>query len=210
MIRPLACLLLLTCLAPALAARPASNRVTFQLGTLAIDHTKSIAEITQAQAQGGFKALPGNDVGLGLYQNPVSTTLEVKVEASGPLRLTTLIKTAPVIYVAREFPKDSCAYQLILKHEWQHYLYDREVLRRMPDEVRALTVDLFDTPRPATQVELDRARQVFMQRFKHVYESLSFPLHIRIDSPAAYAELAAQCGGEIGKRLAGNPATPSP
>lgn len=141
-------------------------------------------------------------MGQGLYQNPVSTTLEIQTAPSGQLRLTTLIQTAPVIYVAKEFPKDSCAYALTLKHEWQHYLFDRDVLRHMPDEIRAMTVDLFDTPRPASQAELERARQVFMQRFKFEYEGMSFPLHARIDNPQAYAELAGRCGGEIGKRLA--------
>jgi len=208
MLQPLALLLTLTLLAPAHAAQPAVNRVTFQLGTLALDHTKSIAEITRAQAQGGFKALPGNDVGLGLYQNPVSTSLEVQTAPTGQLRLTTVIKTAPVIYVAKEFPKGSCAYTLILKHEWQHYLFDRAVLRRMPDAIRAMTVDLFDTPRPTSQAELERARQTFMQRFQHEYQGLSFPLHIQIDSPEAYADLAKQCGGEIGKRLATNRPAP--
>lgn len=201
-------LLVLSLLAPAQAAPPAVNRVTFQLGALIIVHTKSIPEITRAQAQGGFKALPGNDVGLGLYQNPVTTRLEVQTTPAGQLRLTTLIKTAPVIYVAKEFPKDSCAYNLILKHEWQHYRFDRDVLRRMPDEIRAMTVDLFDTPRPATQAALERARQTFMQRFQHEYQGLAFPLHGQIDSPAAYAELAGQCNGEIGRRLATSPPAP--
>ena len=175
--------------------------MVFEHGKLTINHEKGIPEITKAQMNGGFKA----DIGLGLYQSQMTTELEIKPQGSG-LALTTRIKTSPVIYIAKEFPKDSCAYKIVLKHEWQHYLFDRDVLRDLKDEVFGLTQTVFATPMPTSQTQLELAKKVFFQQFKYVYEGRSFPLHARIDNPDSYAELAKQCQGEIQKRLdvAGN------
>jgi len=185
-------------------ASSVTNRVLIEHGKLVINHDKSIPEITKAQMFGGFKA----DIGLGLYQSRMTTELEIKPKGEGGasgLSITTRIKTSPVIYIAKEFPADSCAYKVVLKHEWQHYLFDRDVLRELNDDIYRLTQTVFATPMPKTQAELERAQKVFLQKFKYVYEGRSFPLHSRIDSPESYAELAGQCQGEIKKRLSAVP-----
>lgn len=181
-----------------------SNRLIIEHGPLAIDHSQGIAEITRAQAKGGFRA----EYGLGLFQNRMATTLETVSPPGKALALVTRVKTEPVIYVAREFPADSCAYKVVLAHERQHYLFDREVLRALPGEVRGMTWAVFANPVPASAVELERARKTFFQQFNHAYEGLSFPLHGRIDSPHSYAALAKLCGGEIKTRLAGKASQP--
>jgi hypothetical protein len=117
------------------------------------------------------------------------------------LALVTHIKTEPVIYIAREFPADSCAYKVVLAHEQQHYLFDRDVLGRLGGEVRGITQTVFANPAPASEAEVERAKKLFFQQFNHAYEGLSFPLHARIDNPASYAELADLCQGEIKTRL---------
>lgn len=178
------------------------NRVVIEHGTLAIDHNRGIAQITQAQSSGGFRASHSAEIGLGLFQNRMTTSLEPGPTTGKGLALVTRIKTEPVIYVAREFPVDSCAYRVVLAHERQHYLYDREVLGALAREIRGITWATFSNPLPAGDTEMERAKKMFFQQFNHAYEGLSFPRHSRIDNPAAYAELARQCGGEIGKRLA--------
>jgi len=182
-----------------------ANRLVIEHGKLSVDHSQGIAQITQAQAKGGFRlahqAARQAEMGLGLFQNRMTTALEPAPGAGKGLSLVTRVKTEPVIYIAREFPADSCAYKVVLAHERQHYLYDRDVLRALADEVRGITRAVFTDPPPASEADMERAKKLFFQQFNHAYEGLSFPLHSRIDNPASYAGLAELCKGEIKARL---------
>lgn len=182
------------------AAAEVLNRVDVSHGRLAVDHSKSIAEITRAQARGGRPA----QYGLGLFHNNIEFALSASTASrpAGALALTTQVRTRPVIYVAREFPEDSCAYAVVLEHEMKHYRFDLDVLRAMPDQMRKVARDVFPTGGNASAQEVERAENLYFQRVKYLYEALSFPQHLTIDNPAAYQELADLCGGEIGRRLA--------
>lgn len=177
------------------------NRVIIEHGVLSIDHSKSVKEITAAQAKGGFKA----DHGVGLFQNRIKTELTfVELTAPGKrMALTTRISTSPIIYVAKELPKDSCSYQLVLGHELLHQEYDLEVLRAMPDEIRGISQDVFDTDAIERSGNLDqnRARNRFFQQFNYVYKALGEMRHPAIDSPESYRRLSGLCNGELAKYL---------
>lgn len=182
-----------------------ANRVIIEHGPLSIDHSKSVQEITAAQAKGGFKT----DHGVGLFQNRIKTELafdEVVVPGKR-MALTTRISTSPIIYVARELPKDSCAYQLVLGHELLHQEYDLEVLRAMPAEIRNISQDIFATDEIERTGSLNqaRARSHFFQQFNYVYQSLGEMRHPIIDSPESYQRLSGLCGGELAKYLAPSP-----
>ncbi len=183
------------------AAWNVTNRVIIEHGLLSIDHSKSVQEISAAQAQGGFKA----DHGVGLFQNRIKTELTFsEVAVSGKrMALTTRISTSPIIYVARELPKDSCAYQLVLGHELLHQEYDLDVLRAMPDEIRNLSQEVFDTAEIERSGSLnqDRARNRFFQQFNFVYQALGAMRHPVIDSPESYRHLGGLCNGELAKYL---------
>jgi hypothetical protein len=181
------------------------NRVVIEHGVLSIDHSKSVKQITLAQAQGGFRA----DLGVGLFQNRLKTELSFD-EMSLPgkrLSMTTRILTAPVIYVASELPRDSCAFKLVLDHEMKHQDYDLEVLRIMSDEVRQFSRDVFDTAaiERTGSLNQERARNRFFQQFNYVYQVLGQMRHPIIDSPESYQDLSGQCNGELGRLLAGKP-----
>lgn len=187
------------------AAWDFQNRVVIEHGALTIDHSKSVKEITAAQAKGGFKA----DLGVGLFQNRLKTELAF-AEVSLPgkrVYLTTRIVTAPIIYVARELPKDSCAYQLVLGHEFKHQEYDLEVLRAMPDEIRFITRDIFSVEELERAKALDQKRAMgrFFQQFNYVYQALGEMRHTVIDSPESYRRLGEMCNGEVGKLLGAKP-----
>jgi hypothetical protein len=190
----------------ACAAWEITNLVVVEHGTLVIDHSKSVSEITRAQAKGGFPIKHG----LGLFQNRVKTELLfAQPEAAMKTRrlaLTTRIRTAPIIYVAREFPEESCAYGVILGHEQLHQLFDLEVLRAMPDEIRSITQGVFppDALEWMRTLDLERARSRFFRQYKYVYDALSFPRHQTIDNPESYQRLSTLCNGEIAERLGGN------
>lgn len=186
------------------------NQVVIEHGEPVVDHSKSIAEITQAQAKGGFPA----EYGLGLFQNRFTTELAFNPSEPGTsaqrLSMTTRIKTVPVIYVAKEFPEDSCAYGVVLGHERLHQLFDRDVLRQLPDEIRAITGTIFnlDILEREGARNLERSRARFFQQVKYVYDGLSLPMHQTIDNTESYRRLGTLCNGEIAKRLAGATAGP--
>jgi hypothetical protein len=177
------------------------NRVAIEHGTVLIDHTKSVKEITAAQTKGGFKA----SLGVGLFQNRLKMELAFD-EVSLPGRrvfLSTRITTAPVIYIARELPKDSCAYRLVLGHEMLHQDYDLEVLRTMPDEIRRMTRNLVSIDELERSSGLNQARlkAQFFQQFNHAYQALGERWHPMIDSPESYRRLGEMCNGEVGQLL---------
>jgi hypothetical protein len=187
------------------------NRVVIEHGVLSIDHSKSVKEITAAQAKGGFKAKDGlkADHGVGLFQNRIKTELaftEVAVPGKR-LALTTTITTTPVIYVAKELPEGSCAYQLVLGHERQHQEFDLEVLRALPDEIRNFSQEVFDTEaiERSGGVNQNRARSRFFQQFNFVYKALGEMRHPVIDSPESYRRLGGLCNGELAKYLPTDP-----
>jgi hypothetical protein len=187
-------------LAPPLAAEIV-NQVSIAHGPLTIDHSKTVADITRAQASGGKPA----QYGLGLFRNSIDFALSVSSapQRPGVLAVGTQVKTAPTIYIASEFPEDSCAYAVILEHERRHYLFDLEVLRLMPDHIRRVTQEIFPDHATWSARDIEAAKGVYFQRVKYVYEALSFPQHVSIDNPESYAELGNRCSGEISKRLTG-------
>lgn len=191
-----------------LSSRPADaeviNRVELLNAKLVIDHTKTIAEITRAQALGGRPA----SYGLGLFVNNIAYELNYGTSSSQPgiVSIVTRIKTSPTIYIAQEFPKTSCAYAVVLEHEYKHYLFDLDVLRAMPDQIRKISRDVFPDNGTTGVQEIERAKGLFFQRVKYVYDGLSFPLHVTIDNPASYKKLSGSCNGEISQRVRDLPA----
>lgn len=186
------------------------SRVVVEYGALSIDRSKSVAEITRAQGEGGFQA----GIGLGLFQNKMQMELALNpldVAKQGKrLSLLATVKTAPVIYVARELPEDSCAYRVVLNHELEHQRFDRQVLRALPDAVRRMAREVFsdDLLDRADEAGLARARGQLLQRLKHTYDALGFPLHEGIDNPRSYAGLGGRCQGEIGRLVMGGKSKP--
>ncbi len=183
-----------------------NNRVAVEHGVLLIDQTRSVKEISAAQAKGGFKA----DLGVGLFESRIKAELVIgEMNAAGRrINLTTRVTTAPVIYVARELPKDSCAYKLVLAHELKHQHYDLEVLRLLPGEIHQFSQDVFAGDELESGGDSarwqNRSRSRFFQQFNYVYQALGEMRHPIIDSPEAYRQLSSQCNGELGRLLAGS------
>lgn len=191
---------LLTCLAFPCGAAEVVSRVEFVHGPLRIDHGKTVAEITAAQAKGGWSA----NYGVGLFINDIRFEFAVAAPPAGPAAwpVTTRISTTPVIYIARELPEDSCAYAAVLDHEYQHYRHDLDVLRSLPGWLAGVARDVLQTGRAMPVNDLERARNLYFQRVRHAYETFSRPRHLRLDNPISYARLGESCQGELGQRLA--------
>jgi hypothetical protein len=189
----------LACLMAGQANAEVLSQVDIANGDQVVDHSKSIAQITQAQSSGGWPA----QYGLGLFINNIEFELSIANAASpgGALAITTRIKTKPTIFIASELPSDSCSYAVVLEHEMMHYRFDLEVLHAMPDQIRTITHDAFPDNRALSAQAIEQAKSLCFQRIKYVYGARSFPQHVTIDNPASYEKLGKSCQGEIGQRL---------
>jgi hypothetical protein len=108
----------------------------------------------------------------------------------------TRITTSPTIYVALEFPKDSCAYAVILEHERQHYLFDLNILRSLPADIERIAEESY----AAGGINAGATRHV-IERAEHAYAARSFAQHTAIDNLISYNDLAGACGGAIREHL---------
>lgn len=147
---------------------------------------------------------------MGLFVSDIRFELALGNPPAGPAPwpVTTRISTTPVIYVARELPKDSCAYAAVLDHEYQHYRYDQDVLRGLPGWLSGVARDVLQSGRAVPVSDLERARNLYFQRVRHAYEAFSRARHLRIDNPDSYARLGESCRGEQGQRLVALTAKP--
>jgi hypothetical protein len=176
------------------SARDIVSRVEFQHGALTIDHSQNIVQITQAQARKGQPAT----YGLGLFINNLKLEVNAGENSTRPgsISVLTRITTSPTIYVALEFPKDSCAYAVILEHERQHYLFDLNILRSLPADIERIAEESY----AAGGINAGATRHV-IERAEHAYAARSFAQHTAIDNLISYNDLAGACGGAIREHL---------
>ncbi len=111
------------------------------------------------------------------------------------------------VYVAREFPAGSCAYQEIYTHEVRHLeAYKAHAVQVEAELTRALQKRFADTGpwRGAAGQAEDRLRQELGERWVPYVRDLLDRVEAeqrRIDTPEEYDRIAASCNGEISQRL---------
>lgn len=107
-----------------------------------------------------------------------------------------------VVYVSREFPPGSCAYEEVLAHEMRHLNTYLDYLPKAEARVRAALAQRFeDKPLYARtgqaqgllQREIDRGWMPYIKNEMAKVEALQ----AAIDSPQEYARLGKVCGGEV-------------
>lgn len=115
-----------------------------------------------------------------------------------------------VIYVSKEFPVGTCAYNEILRHEERHLKAYMDSLPRVENIVRTALAKRFqDKPlyapkgmaRDALAAEMDSGWMPFIKTEMSRVEVLQ----AAIDTPAEYARLGKACNGEIQNILRGPP-----
>ena len=113
-----------------------------------------------------------------------------------------------VIYVAREFPAGSCAYNEILKHELRHMHAYMQDLPRVEKTVRDALARRFQdkplyapsgTAMSALTREVDNGWMDYIKAELHKVDAEQ----ARIDAPEEYARLSQACDGEIRNVLNG-------
>ncbi len=107
-----------------------------------------------------------------------------------------------VVYVSREFPPGSCAYEEVLAHEMRHLNTYLDYLPKVEARVRAALVQRFESKplyaragqaQALLQREVDRGWMPYIKTEMAKVEALQ----AAIDSPQEYARLGKVCGGEV-------------
>lgn len=113
------------------------------------------------------------------------------------------------IYVAREFPRRTCAHNEVLAHEEEHVAIDRELLREYePIIQRFLQVSVRElgTVRAKDGAAAEAKMQQFISKqLEKVADKMNAERVRRQsahDSPEEYARLAAVCDGEVSRLVA--------
>lgn len=168
------------------------------------------------QKLGTQASRPGHQV-LGLTRGQAVVSYELKLprllDASGRWecaspQLTLRYGYRPItIYVAREFPRGSCAHQEILAHEQRHVETYQAHARHIEAEILATLQRRFAGKGPwrgpAHQIP-EQLRQELEQRWvpyvKRMLDQVE-PAQREIDTPEEYARVAASCDGEIARVL---------
>lgn len=138
-------------------------------------------------------------VGLGgpILHDPLSG-----YECVAPKITVSLFYSPIVIYVGREFPPGSCAYQEILAHEMRHLKTYLDHLPKVELTVRAALARRFDNKplyAPAGKAQALLQREIdtgWMTYIKNEMAKVEL-LQSAIDTPQEYARLSKVCKGEV-------------
>ena len=170
-----------------------------------INHSHSIAELSYYSGKG-----PGMHI-LGLMKPDLSietrsSTDGAKVGKAFCFWITgfdvTLRYRRVDIYVAREYPKGSCAYNAILDHEKEHVVVARENLEEYAPRIRkVLTSWLIPTGKAPIMVESPQQAKTEVQAIakellKPVYEEMLVSLadgQASFDTPDEYTRVRNRC-----------------
>jgi hypothetical protein len=167
---------------------PCEKAVRFSAAWFAdaeVDTTKSVRELT---VLGASAAGTGTQIG----HVVVETKLEVTPQQSCEGVIVRLEFIKPVLRVAKEIPRGTCAYDRVMNHEQTHVRIHRDIARQFreldyPWAKGASSAAILSY----SKLELDRLMQA----------------QVRFDSPQEYAKNLTVCGGEI-SRLVGPALTP--
>lgn len=186
--------------------------VTFEHGDVVYDFGKSIQELKQLKAS----PHPGRFT-VGLASSEIKTTinrnfsthinLEHNYSCSRGELIVHIYTPTQTVYVAREFPPESCEFTEILKHEQEHI----EITKRHIEEVASYLTNYI----PELQGNdpfFDKSANALSKRLSKYYSNELFPFitdilgdvskkHDFLDRPEVYEANSYLCDGGIQKVL---------
>jgi hypothetical protein len=190
---------------------PTQVAVSSTPGKVVKELTKSIAELTAMQREHG-PASPRRAIGLTRAEYRFNSSVRVNVLTDpetglscGRPRIEVTLSVAPqTVYVAREFPAGTCAYQKILEHEQRHVEVNQEHVDAAAEMLQAKMASFYgDRIMYGDAQELidkvfgeveNRWTKVARRRFDE-----SNVEHRAIDSPESYRRYRSMCGGELSR-----------
>jgi hypothetical protein len=196
---------------------PSVVTVTTAPSAIRYDFSKSVRDLSHTMSY--HKSAPGSNT-LGL------TVTEMKFASKwawstlpGPAGQSCVRASVAVtvsgdpqtIFVAKEFPQGSCAFNEIVKHELRHAQASQSHLERVADYYQKAIGDAFgqtilygDAGQLKAHVQ-DALQGKWMPQIKADLAKVSY-LHAQIDTPQEYARNNTICNGEIPQRLQQRPA----
>lgn len=188
---------------------PTQIEIVMATAPLKYDFSKSVGELTSRLSTGK------GQVTLGLTERAISSQMEVqstKMKSPGadvvcmrPRVVVTLTLDPHTVFVGREFPEKTCAFNSILEHEQRHVLVNNMALTKTAASLRQALQQSF-----GNRVFYGEERDLSSAVQAHIQEWISWAeqemkkvdrLHKQIDAPAEYAKNQHVCGGEIPRRL---------
>ncbi len=120
-----------------------------------------------------------------------------------------LIYSPMKVYIGKEFPPDSCAYQEILKHELRHVRVYQEYLPKVEATIRDALKQAFQAKplyAPSGQAQTLLQQKINDGWLAYIQAEMDKvkALQALIDTPEEYARLGKLCGGQVQKVLSGN------
>lgn len=114
------------------------------------------------------------------------------------------------VYVGKEFPRGTCAFDEIYEHELKHVRTYQEHAKKIESEINEALKQRFETKEPSrgargeTQQRLAaEINERWLPFIKRLLEQANAEQRL-VDSPEEYERVSASCGGAIKKQLAAN------
>lgn len=190
--------------------KPTLIQVSVKPQELQYDFSKSLAELTQRskKKQTGRQTLGLTETTVRLSTERAYATLK-KPNGMGCLRPSlevTLSASPQTIFIAREFPKGSCAFNEIMAHELRHARVNQSHTEAVARQLKAELDQVF-----GQQIFYGNVAEL-TQQFKDAWDKQWLPRidqqlkaseaqHREIDSPQEYARNNTMCDGEVPRML---------
>ncbi len=184
--------------------------------TARYDDTQSLAQIAQMSQRAGV-AVGAREMRVGL------TAASLRIESA----FTTASRQMPndpmvcsqisrfelrfgfddlTVFLARELPRHSCGYQVVLGHENKHVATDQRILAAyLPQLPQLLTQTLRQTgvlrtgSSEAAQLRFRVLLDAYVQQLTASIEAVRRQQQQQIDTPEEYRRITQSCGGDIAR-----------
>jgi len=115
-----------------------------------------------------------------------------------------------VVFLARELPRPSCSYDVVLGHEMQHVAVDQKLVQAYTSYFPSLlqqAVERIGVIRAGSAAEAERRIKrdigIYIKDFGATLSTEREKRQRRIDTPAEYKRLGQSCNGALGKLIGG-------
>ena len=178
--------------------------VRYSFGKLSYDYSKNVAEITKMAND--FNLVENNNFAEGLSTSNINFDISIKTSAHPigikrfcvvPSQVDILLGlNNPVIYISNSLKKDSCKYNLVLRHEKTHQQINKTVLEYYLPIFKAAVTKIIQK-NSASEINDTNLLESKTRELSQKYSSQIKPLvdfikketsneHLKLDNPANY------------------------
>ena len=159
--------------------------ITTNFGTLKYDHTKTRRAISRIHLDKGGKLTSGKLLnGISTFEHKAGVefkinkkTLPTGIHCYYPTEINITVGSGanPTIYIAKEFPKDSCSYNTTLRHEQTHQHINQAVLEHyipiIKDRILE-TIKKYSVAGSRKNIDIEQAQKALQKKYLSAIQSL--------------------------------------